>query len=167
MLSKLNSKTSSVFPGELLKDAFDFTNYAYFDSLPIEFLYLDSLCNVTGGFVTYYLATYGLVTRFNQKSQWATRLAAFDGVESTMVLIGTLLAPLIFEKVQTYKATNAGQRNGAIFPFTHLMTLPGVVLRSLYHTCMFDHSWHPLDIARCQRVSSGLRCYHRRIRATR
>ena len=68
--------------------------------MPIEFLYIDSLSNITGGFVTYYLAAYGLVTRFNQKSRWATRLAAFDGVESATTLIGTLLAPLIFEKVK-------------------------------------------------------------------
>ena len=157
MLSKLNSKTSSVFPGELLKDAVDFTNYAYFDSLPIEFLYLDSLCNVTGGFVTYYLATYGLVTRFNQKSHWATRLAAFDGVESTMVLMGTLLAPLIFEKVDIQSYTNAGQREKAIFPFTNMMDdiAPGVVLRSVYHACMFDHVWHTVDPARGKRVSNG------------
>ena len=50
--------------------------------------------------MTYYMAIYGLVTRFNQKTHWATRLAAFDGVESAISLVGTLLAPLVFEKVQ-------------------------------------------------------------------
>ena len=110
-------KNRSLFSGELLKDAVDFTNYAYFDFLPIEFLYIDSLSNITGGAVTYYLAAYGLVTRFNQKSRWATRLAAFDGVESATTLIGTLLAPLIFEKVLSGRH---GKK--AIFPIWHILS---------------------------------------------
>ena len=67
--------------------------------------------------MTYYLAAYGLVTRFNQKSRWATRLAAFDGVESATTLIGTLLAPLIFEKVLS---GHHGKK--AIFPIWHLLS---------------------------------------------
>jgi hypothetical protein len=87
---------------EILRDVIDVLNYAFLDTLPIEFLYLDSVTQLLGGFIAYYMACYGLVTRFNPTSKWATRLSTYDGVEAVMVLVGTSLAPALFRKVSYY-----------------------------------------------------------------
>ncbi len=81
-----------------MTDVVDAVNYAFFDAIPIEFLYLDAFITLFGAGIAYYMGCYGLITRFCHPSQWAPRLAAFDGVESCMSLLGNAIAPYVFRK---------------------------------------------------------------------
>ena len=89
------------FMGTLLGDVVDFTNYAFLEELPLEFLYLEVPCNLLA-FVGFYVAVYGLVMRFTSSSKMASRMAFVDGMGSIAFTLGTAPSAPIFRAVGYY-----------------------------------------------------------------
>ena len=64
--------------GIILTDLQDYLNYAFFDTLPIEFMYFE--CFAQSLYAGFYVGAYGLVANFSRPSQRAQRFARMDAI---------------------------------------------------------------------------------------
>jgi len=74
-------------------------NYAFIETLPLEFFYFDSIASFFGGSTVYFLGVYSFGTTVTTPKERAYRLARLDGIETLAVIIGTLLSPVIFRNL--------------------------------------------------------------------
>ncbi len=100
----LGRKPLLLFPafGRVLSSVFELVNYAFFDSLPLEFFYLSQIYYYFGGDSVYYLGFYSFGASITSLTERATLLARFDGTEQLGNLVGTLLAPLVLYSLGHY-----------------------------------------------------------------
>jgi MFS transporter, PCFT/HCP family, solute carrier family 46 (folate transporter), member 1 len=77
-------------------------NYAFLESLPLEFFFVDSIPYFFGGLIVYYLGQYGYGASVTEPDERAHRIARLDASEYIATLIGTLLSPIISEHVGYY-----------------------------------------------------------------
>ncbi len=97
-------------------------NWTFLETLPLEFVYLESTMAFFGGTSVYYLGVYGFGTSFTKdpndrylvylqcESTLRVRvahsrahvLARYDGVESFGRIVGTALSPVIFDAIGYY-----------------------------------------------------------------
>ena len=64
--------------GILLTNLQDYLNYAFFDTLPIEFMYFE--CFAQSLYAGFYVGAYGLVANFSVPAQRAQRFARMDAI---------------------------------------------------------------------------------------
>jgi hypothetical protein len=88
MINQLNSRT-----------LINIVNYAFIETLPLEFLYLDNIAAFFGGSTVYYLGVYSYGTTVTKPEERAHRLARLDGVETLGNVLGTLLSPFVFRQL--------------------------------------------------------------------
>ena len=77
-------KKLCMFPiiGVFLSDIAELINYAFIDSLPIEFFYVkDTLIGIFGGEPIYYIGIYGYGAAVSTLEDSPIRMARFDGCE--------------------------------------------------------------------------------------
>ena len=74
-------------------------NYAFLESLPLEFFFVDTIPSFFGGLIVYYLGQYGYGASVTEPDERAHRIARLDGSEYVATLIGTLLSPIIAEHI--------------------------------------------------------------------
>ena len=77
-------KLLSMLPimGVFLSDIAELINYAFIDSLPIEFFFAkDSLIGIFGGEPIYYIGIYGYGAAVSKPEDRPRRMARFDGCE--------------------------------------------------------------------------------------
>ena len=74
-------------------------NYAFLESLPLEFFFVDTIPAFFGGLIVYYLGQYGYGASVTKPEERAHRIARLDGSEYIATLIGTLLSPVIAEHI--------------------------------------------------------------------
>ena len=77
-------KLLSMLPiiGVFLSDIAELINYAFIDSLPIEFFYVkDALIGIFGGEPIYYIGIYGYGAAISLPEDRPRRMARFDGCE--------------------------------------------------------------------------------------
>ena len=68
--------------GVFLSDIAELINYAFIDSLPIEFFYVkDALIGIFGGEPIYYIGIYGYGAAISLPEDRPRRMARFDGCE--------------------------------------------------------------------------------------
>ena len=77
-------------------------NFAFIKELPLEFFYLETISSFFGGFTIYYLGIYSYGASVSEPNDRAHRIARLDGVETLSIMIGTLLSPIIVEKLTFY-----------------------------------------------------------------
>ena len=92
-------KPLMLFPliGDLIRTLLNIINYAFIETLPLEFFFFDSIGSLFGGSTVYYLGVYSYGTTVTKPKERAHRLARLDGVETLAIIIGTLLSPIIFK----------------------------------------------------------------------
>lgn len=83
--------------GDFISTIFNIINYAFIDTLPLEFFYTDKIGSFFGGYAVYYLGVYSYGTAITQPNERAYRLARMDGMETIATIIGTLLSPVVFK----------------------------------------------------------------------
>jgi len=90
-----------MFPmiGTLIAHIMAVINYSFIDELPLEFFYMEILSGVFGGYAVYYMGVYSFGTNVTTSEERARRLARLDGVEVLSNMIGTLLSPILKDKV--------------------------------------------------------------------
>ena len=90
-----------LFPliGDLTRTLLNIVNYAFIETLPLEFFYLDSIASFFGGSTVYYLGVYSYGTTVTKPNERAHRLARLDGIETLANIVGTLLSPFIFKQL--------------------------------------------------------------------
>jgi PCFT/HCP family folate transporter-like MFS transporter 1/3 len=93
-----------IFPifGNLVSKIAGLLNYAFIRDLPLEFFYVENIGAFFGGYAVYYLGVYSFVTNITKPKDRAHRLARLDGMEILGSVAGTLLSPLILEKLGYY-----------------------------------------------------------------
>ena len=89
------------FVAMFFADAVDYLNYAFLEELPLEFLYIDVPISFFQ-YVGFYLAVYGLLSRFVPQNQLATRMAFLDGISTVAFTVGTAPSAPIFRAVGYY-----------------------------------------------------------------
>ena len=77
-------------------------NFAFIKVLPLEFFYLETISSFFGGFSIYYLGIYSYGASISEPKDRAHRIARLDGTETISTVIGTLLSPIISEKLTYY-----------------------------------------------------------------
>ena len=97
-------KPLMIFPmiGELLGTLFSIINYAFIDTLPMEFFYTGNIGSFFGGYAIYYLGVYSYGATITNSEDRAYRLGRLDGMETIAIVVGTLLSPIIFKKLGYY-----------------------------------------------------------------
>ena len=85
--------------GDFIATLFSIVNYAYIESLPLEFFYTDKIGSFFGGYAVYYLGVYSYGTTVTKTKERAHRLARLDGMETVAIIIGTILSPIIFKSI--------------------------------------------------------------------
>jgi len=88
--------------GDLIGTLFNIINYAFIDTLPLEFFYTDKIGSFFGGYAVYYLGVYSYGTTITKPKERAHRLARLDGMETIASMIGTILSPIIFKSLGYY-----------------------------------------------------------------
>ena len=90
-----------LFPliGDLIRVLLNIVNYAFIETLPLEFFYFDSIASFFGGSTVYYLGVYSYGTTVTKPEERAHRLARLDGIETLASVVGTLLSPFIFKQL--------------------------------------------------------------------
>jgi len=90
-----------LFPliGDLIRVLLNIVNYAFIETLPLEFFYFDSIASFFGGSTVYYLGVYSYGTTVTKPKERAHRLARLDGVETLANVVGTLLSPFVFRQL--------------------------------------------------------------------
>ena len=83
--------------GDFISTIFNIINYAFIDTLPLEFFYTDKIGSFFGGYAVYYLGVYSYGTAITQPNERAYRLARMNGMETIATIIGTLLSPVVFK----------------------------------------------------------------------
>ena len=93
-----------IFPllGSFFASFVDILNYAFLESLPMEFLYLNTLYDFMGGMSVYYLGYYGFGSSITNPEERAVRLARFDGFERGGMIVGIALSPAAFKAIGYY-----------------------------------------------------------------
>ena len=77
-------------------------NYAFIETLPLEFFYLETISSFFGGLDLYYLGVYSYGTSVTTTENRAYRISRLDGVETIAMVTGTLLSSLIYERIGFY-----------------------------------------------------------------
>ena len=90
-----------LFPliGDLSRVLLNIINYAFIETLPLEFFYFDSIASFFGGSTVYYLGVYSYGTTVTKPKERAHRLARLDGIETLANVVGTLLSPFVFRQL--------------------------------------------------------------------
>jgi MFS transporter, PCFT/HCP family, solute carrier family 46, member 3 len=88
--------------GDLISTVFAIINYAFIETLPVEFFYTDKIGSFFGGYAVYYLGVYSYGTNITKPKDRAHRLARLDGMETTATIIGTILSPIIYKGLGYY-----------------------------------------------------------------
>ncbi len=89
------------FLGTFLGDLIDYLNYAFLEELPLEALYADIITQFLSS-IAWFLAIYGLISRYASKSQMATRMAFVDGFNTIAFTLGTAPSAVVFRAVGYY-----------------------------------------------------------------
>ena len=79
--------------GYIFSSIAGFINYTFIDSIPLEFLYFETVYAFFGGIAVYYLGIYSYGSRVSKPEERAHRIARLDGVETLATVIGTLISP--------------------------------------------------------------------------
>ncbi len=82
-------------------EVFDYVFYAFLDKLPIEFMYCEVVVTAPIG-ITFYLAVFGLMTRFVGEGELATRMALLEGLSMLLNVVGTAFAAPLYHAVDYY-----------------------------------------------------------------
>ena len=98
---KFGRKPLMMFPilGFIFSSIGGIINYAFLESLPLQFFYIDTIPTFLGGMVVYYLGLYGYGASVSEPEERAHRIARLDGVETIATMVGTLLSPLVSKHV--------------------------------------------------------------------
>ena len=103
-------KPLMIFPmiGDLIGTLFNIINYAFIDTLPLEFFYTGNIGSFFGGYAVYYLGVYSYGTTITNPKERAYRLSRLDGMETIATVVGTLLSPVIFKQLGYYGSYSMG-----------------------------------------------------------
>jgi MFS family permease len=81
-------------------EAIDYLNYTFLEELPLEFLYLDVPVQALKS--GYYMALYGIISRYAAAGNLASRMAFLDGVVNVAFAVSTAPSAVIFRAVGYY-----------------------------------------------------------------
>ncbi len=86
--------------GYMLDVALEFLNYTFLEELPLEFLYVGPFIAIlqTG----FYMAIYGILSRYVEPRHLATRMALQDGLSTLANIFGVLPSAAIFNSLGYY-----------------------------------------------------------------
>ncbi len=85
--------------GDFTRMLLNLVNYAFIETLPLEFFYVDNIASFFGGSTVYYLGVYSYGTTVTKPKERAHRLARLDGIETLANVVGTLLSPFVFRQL--------------------------------------------------------------------
>ncbi len=90
-----------LFPliGDLIRVLLNIVNYAFIETLPLEFFYFDSIASFFGGSTVYYLGVYSYGTTVTKPEERSYRLARLNGIETLANVLGILLSPFVFREL--------------------------------------------------------------------
>ncbi len=89
--------TIDIFKGNLLEEALNFLNYAFLEELPLEVLYLGApIATMKVGF---FMAVYGIISRFSPPEKLSSRMALTDGLTTLANIAGTIPSAAIFRAI--------------------------------------------------------------------
>jgi PCFT/HCP family folate transporter-like MFS transporter 1/3 len=88
--------------GYFLGSLINIINYAFIDTLPLEFFYLNKISAFFGGYAVYFLGVFVYGTTVTKPEERAYRLARLDGMLTLSDIIGTMLSPYIFDYMGYY-----------------------------------------------------------------
>ena len=93
-----------LFPliGYLVSCIVNIINYAFVETLPVEFFYLNRIGSFFGGYAVYYLGVYSYGATVTKPTERAYRLTRLDGIETLGSVAGTLISPYIFKSLGFY-----------------------------------------------------------------
>ena len=85
--------------GDLVGTLLNIINYAFIDTLPLEFFYICNVDAFFGGYAIYFLGVYSYVTTITNPEERAHRLARLDGIDNLATVVGSLLSPVVFKQL--------------------------------------------------------------------
>ena len=77
-------------------------NYAFIETLPLEFLYLENISAFFGGLDLYYLGVYSYGTSVTTTENRAYRISRLDGTETIAMVIGIYVSSIVYETLGFY-----------------------------------------------------------------
>ena len=83
--------------GYFLGSVINIINYAFIDTLPLEFFYLNKISAYFGGYAVYFLGIFVYGTTVTKPEERAYRLSRLDGMFTLSHIVGTSLSPYIFD----------------------------------------------------------------------
>ena len=83
--------------GDFLSAISSIINFAFIETLPMEFFYAEKINSFFGGYAVYYLGIYSYGTSVTKQNERTHRLSRLDGTETFAMVIGTILAPVNFK----------------------------------------------------------------------
>ena len=82
--------------GYLLGSLTSIINYAFIDTLPMEFFYLNRISSFFGGYAVYYLGVFSYASNVTNNSDRTYRMTRLDGMITLASMAGKLLSPYIY-----------------------------------------------------------------------
>ena len=97
-------KPLMLFPliGYFLSSTVNIICYAFIESIPVNFFYLNRISSFFGGYSVLWLGVYGYGASVTKNDDRTFRLTRLDGVETISKVVGTLLSPYVFEYMGYY-----------------------------------------------------------------
>jgi MFS family permease len=93
-----------LFPliGYLLNSLANIVNYAFIETFPVEFFYLNRIGYFFGGYAVYFLGTYSYGSTVAKPTERTYRLSRQDGMHGLANIVGTLISPYVFQNLGFY-----------------------------------------------------------------
>ena len=88
--------------GYFLASLINIINYAFIDTLPLEFFYLNKISSFFGGYAIFTLGVYVYGTTVTKPEERTYRFLRFDGMFTLSNITGTLVSPYIFDYMGYY-----------------------------------------------------------------
>ena len=88
--------------GYFLASFINIINYAFIDTLPLEFFYLNKISSFFGGYAIFTLGVYVYGTTVTKPEERTYRFLRFDGMFTLSNITGTLVSPYIFDYMGYY-----------------------------------------------------------------
>jgi MFS family permease len=88
--------------GYFLGSLINIINYAFIDTLPLEFFYLNKISAFFGGNAVFILGVFVYGTSVTKPKERSYRFSRIDGIFTLSSIIETLLSPYIFDYMRNY-----------------------------------------------------------------
>lgn len=131
MFSRFGRKPLILFPilGSLIAHLMATINFTLIRQLPIGFFYAENLAGLFGGYAVYYMGVYSYGTNVTTPQERSRRLARYDGVEVVANMVGTVLSPVLGDRIGFYGTYGVGSGSMlmALFYLVFFVNEPVVV----------------------------------------